>query len=536
MGRTLLIAAWLALASVSIAFARKDEPDNSVNGSEEAFGRLREIHQPDTPAFTVEDAIDKFFPEGEDAVDEGSYPATDAWERDFDLRRVKPEEISYSGRIFGRYSDDAISGIEKWEKELELNLGYGDWDAYFRFGDFNNFAYENDPLKWEKARLRYRHGDTKLTIGTYSVLFGRGLALNIYEDRIVEHDTELEGVKLEQRLGDAELTVLTGTWSNGMIAKDFEASAARIAFPLGSDADVGVHAVEVTMPVDAGVDPIPTLDYSILGADLTARLGDVSLFAETAQLDRDKSEVGNPFDLEGKDGTAHYVNLSYSVPRFSISGEYKHYEGMAHPFNVAPPVKRWFENASADLNDEEGWATEMALDLFDDGSLFTFRYGQTNSLGGLLPHHEFYASYASPAEGEFSWIGEWWEVNKYGDEHSMQQITANQVLSEDYSTTGTVQRERIQPGFGDPFIDYIFIGELAYQSTANLNFIYETTGEENPEVQTAWRAWEVRYRPDEDQEFNLLVGTRRDGFVCSGGICRLEPAFDGLKLDYLRRF
>ena len=93
----------------------------------------------------------------------------------------------------------------------------------------------------------------------------------------------------------------------------------------------------------------------------------------------------------------------------------------------------------------------------------------------------------------------------------------------------------IDPGFIDPYIDYIYEAEVAYQSLFNLAYTHETTGQAEVE-EDQWGIWEFKFKPDELQELNLAVGSRREGLTCSGGVCRLEPAFDGVRVDYLRRF
>jgi hypothetical protein len=85
--------------------------------------------------------------------------------------------------------------------------------------------------------------------------------------------------------------------------------------------------------------------------------------------------------------------------------------------------------------------------------------------------------------------------------------------------------------------DHIFEFDLAFRSEWILVYTIENTGLDVGEGGIdQWKIFEVKYRPDEEQEWNLVMGSRREGFVCSGGVCRLEPAFDGIKIDYLLRF
>jgi len=51
-----------------------------------------------------------------------------------------------------------------------------------------------------------------------------------------------------------------------------------------------------------------------------------------------------------------------------------------------------------------------------------------------------------------------------------------------------------------------------------------------------WNLVEVKLQENGVQELSLAYGKRREGFVCSGGVCRTEPEFDGWKIEYLRFF
>ncbi|HWN83157.1 MAG TPA: DUF6029 family protein, partial [Candidatus Udaeobacter sp.] len=56
------------------------------------------------------------------------------------------------------------------------------------------------------------------------------------------------------------------------------------------------------------------------------------------------------------------------------------------------------------------------------------------------------------------------------------------------------------------------------------------------ETETAFLAGEVSYQFLERHEVSLFVGARNAGFVCVGGVCRQEPAFDGAELRLISRF
>jgi len=51
-----------------------------------------------------------------------------------------------------------------------------------------------------------------------------------------------------------------------------------------------------------------------------------------------------------------------------------------------------------------------------------------------------------------------------------------------------------------------------------------------------WRAWEASVHLNEHLDAMVFYGSQPAGVLCSGGICRTEPKFDGLKLWLIGRF
>ena len=506
-----------------------------IESADDAFDELRRIADPDYGGDSVEDAIAQFYREGE--VDEGTYPASEMWERDFDLTPTDPERLGYSGRMFFRFSNDDISGVEKWEHEYELSLQYGSWDSYLRWSDFNAFPNRDDPFRWDKGRVRYRGDGFKATAGSLGALFGRGLALNLYEDQVLEHDNEIEGVKAEVEVGEGDLTVLWGTRKPRSEPQHSTVTGARISAPLTDDVEVGLHAVQVEFPaLGATVESPDMLDYDLVGGDIQVRSGPFKLYAETVGLQRDAVEYGNPaWDFEGRNGTGHYVNVGLTGDGYAFTGEYKDYQGIGQPFTILPPVRHWSEAASADPYDDVGYGGGLFWDALGDGSLFDLHYAQDNAKDGDRAYTECSVIYTSPAVERITWVGEYWYVLELGQKHDIQRLSLSRPLDEAWTASTFLEREEIDPGFIPPWEDWIVEGELTFQSIFNVAYTWETTNE--PDVESNhWGIWEFKYRPDENQELALAVGSRREGLVCSGGICRLEPEFDGVKADYLVRF
>ncbi len=535
--RYLLFALACMICCAQYAWAAADSEDGTYEDSEAIFESIHKVRSPETAGESIEDVLARMFKEAE--VDEGTYPASEIWERDLDLRRTKPPTLGYSGRIYGKFSKDDVSGVEKWERELELSLNYDEWDAFFRYSDYQPFANKQDPTRLEKAQIRYRHGDGKYTLGSLGAVFGRGLALNMYQDKPTDFDNEVEGVKVEYTLGKTELTALYGTRKDRGQRHNSEVRAARVAVPIGNDAVIGAHFVQSKFP-DLAYNPTNPLllDYDVYGGDITVRKGPMTLYAETARLDRSVEETATElWDQDGRQGKGYYLNLGFSWPGISIAGEYKDYQGLYQPFSVLPPLRRYYEQSKAEPNDDKGylfsatWAPSRKND-----SYFLGTYAQGSSHTEVLPYTEMNLAYSSRTDRKQSFVPEYWRVVMSGTIREIWRLSSSRKLNEDWTASGSYEHERFNPVYSKGYVDFIYQGELAYQSKFNVSFTQEETGNDLSGARSYWKLWEFKIKPDERQEINIITGSRRDGFVCSGGVCRPEPAFEGLRVDYVFRF
>ena len=530
------VGVWL-LAAILLccapAFA-ENEADEVYESASDALESMQQETRPETGGETAQEVISQFFPEVDE--DEGTYPASEFVDHGFLLRRQGPAKGHYSGQLFAKYSQDKISDVEKWEKELELNLGYKDFDAYFRVGDISAFAYQKDPFRWEKGQVRYKYKDSRVTVGSFGALFGRGLALNMFEDRGLDFDNEAEGIKIEQEIKGGQLTALYGYRKLRDELTRTRVAAARFSAPINDELEFGVHTVDIKLPDNnSTAETMLLTDWELMGGDITWRPGHFRLYGEVVGLERPILEEGQGFNKRGEDGLGYYYNVAYSVPGFSIDVEHKNYRRLTTPFNVLPPVRRWNEAATASPDADKGYGVGLNWSPADDGSLFSAHYAQEQK---YAPYSELLMSYGGPTASSFHYILENWQINNLNEKHQYNRATLSQTLNEDWSSSLLLEHERRNLGFKKPFNDWTFEPEIAYQSKFNLIYTYEFSGEERvtPDQRKEWKLWEIKYKPDGDQEFNLVLGSRQAGFVCSGGVCRPEPEFSGVRLDYLLRF
>jgi hypothetical protein len=446
-------------------------------------------------------------------------------------------DADYSGRLFWRYSDDDTSGMEKWESEFELNLDVDNLSYYLRLSDLNYFPDQNDPWRWEKGYVKWKDNDFKLTAGSFGALFGRGLTLNMYEDRLLEHDNELEGVKIEYEFEDFDITALYGVRRKFDDIAESEVRGARVEYSLGRGSQIGASIASIEFPDTSYTDAVPrNLNYDVYAGDISLKLDDLKIYGEAAALRRDEVDyLSNSFDSNGDDGEGYFVSASYFGNGFTASAEYKYYRGMGQPFSVLPSVRRWEEQAAATPDDDEGYNFQLLMTPWDDGTQLKALYSQDNSLDKNRGYTEAAFIYTSPPTRRTTWIGEYWHVFESNTDYDIQRLTVNHQYDDDWTFGVHLEREAISPGFTDDYTDFLWQADLSYKSDLNIVYTQEQTGKDT-QANDQWGLLEVLYRPRDDHELNLSYGQRRAGFVCSGGVCRLEPEFDGFRIDYQIRF
>ncbi len=91
------------------------------------------------------------------------------------------------------------------------------WDLY---GDSIESPFPDALVELEKLYASARWTHLELTLGDGYASFGRGMALNLKKNTDIDLDTSIRGARLAARLGDADLTVLSGITNAQQVSQD----------------------------------------------------------------------------------------------------------------------------------------------------------------------------------------------------------------------------------------------------------------------------------------------------------------------------
>ena len=455
-------------------------------------------------------------------------------------------------------SDDSITDTAKFEAELELRYRNQDISAFARLTNDRPFGFQTEPFSLEKRGFEYRFGDWKLDGGDYSLVYGRGLALNAIEERGVDRDAQLDGAMLKGSLGSANVTAFWGDHKSDRV--DFYISGVntdnrgpadrlfggRIDYSL-NHANVGLGWLNADMTRNEH--PLST---SITEFNGSWNPGDFSLYYETAWFNR--PEPGG--SEESMDGRGQLTEALYAAGGFSLSGAWVRYDKASFDYATAPSLKRPdIDNASSHPDDETGYRFES-------------RYSPRTWHGGALRGTYASLNGIERKDQEFRDLFVEWTSSPMKDwSGSLSYDHISGYLLYYGSIDGKDENYRFTLDGPCPLMGTLHLQgryrllENSYQNDDEtqlgldwnvtpeftLGFFRETSTRpiEPPPpgligIPTAspghWNSGYLNWAPDPWTEIQLTIGSQRGGFRCAGGTCAQLPPFKGVRLTYYRVF
>lgn len=240
----------------------------------------------------------------------------------------------------------------------------------------------------KKRYVEFRKDNLYIRAGDSFSLYGRGLALNLFENRALAYDTGIDGIKMEYHTEFVKFN-LTG----GNIAYvDFLDLARKESYKLraGSVEITPMREFSLGMNFVSGKyePPMPNqpAQFNIPEYFGRVQIADIDLYASYAEKRTTLTVLGDTTGTHK--GTGFYGSVSYTAESFGVSFEYKDYRfGIAEPFRERPNRNRArrmlaFQNPPivhkehsftllsryphvVDFNDEVGYQVDIFYTLFE---------------------------------------------------------------------------------------------------------------------------------------------------------------------------
>ena len=441
------------------------------------------------------------------------------------------------------------------EKEIMDN-----WlDIAYQFGGFRTgvMVRSEAPSEYGDRDNRIEHrffefdsDEFHIRAGHFFGIFGRGLLFNSYEDRVVRVDTRLDGIKATWRRDGLTATMFSGTPSVQPV--DVRGLDLEYALPRG----LKVAASGVTYRPDDYLSPEQKINrewFYSARARQNFSFGDYYVEFGQRSLDAGNLESGEP-----DDGEALYANVNLYRGPLSLSWERSFYKRFAvvpaadgtTPLNRPPSLTREFtwtlmNRHPHNLNPENERGHNLDL-IFTEGPWTLAGSGvRLKRLDGETVYEMGYASLQREKLGPLKLTA---GFGYQETEDIRQSVVGELSWKMDGDVTWTLQAEhqhvRLEEGFG--FDNGEFDNEwfkLEYERAPSwaVAVFFETNNmydEQRPstEKKGPFPAAQITYTLGRGGNLNLWAGKRQAGYLCSGGVCKFEPAFEGVEFYGLFRY
>lgn len=464
---------------------------------------------------------------------------------------VMAKGSSYVSRwnVTTEYTDDSLSDTTKFESKIEWTLKGEYFTLFARYGNDWPFPYQEKDPKLMKRFVAFDLGDVDIKLGDFSIVLGRGILLSATEDMSLGRNSMLDGIKFDVNHGPWDGVLFYGIHKSDTV-NDYPTGVNTFGDPdrlRGGSVGYDFGDIDVDLfYFDSYIaDNFEEYNDAFMGFDIALNVLDWRFLYE-----HDFRDTYQGFD----DGRAHYAEISGGWPGLAVTLQYKDYWNMEHSYNAPPRLRRGdLEEAAISPNDERGYmATLIYNPEWLGESYFTSIFAASEDTERLKPFHEFYLEYQHDLLKDTTFTLGFDYVK--GNLQTYNYLPAKYrdfIFEVDHAMGGDalhlhLRYTNIDGELGDEEekelgIDYSFADGLT------LSLFYETSTKEfepaplgldqiSGESPGEWLALKAFYDIDRDTSMELLWGSQRGGYECSGGTCAQLPPFKGLQIILRRVF
>jgi hypothetical protein len=448
------------------------------------------------------------------------------------------------------------------EDKLDLKVRYGDLNGnlgLFLFEPSKPWVGLRQPLRLIDYTVAYSPKRFEILYGKYYQTFGKGLALRSFSDDDFRHYKSLNGLR-----GTAHLPFKTDVILLGGRLRDifFEENTYKIRNVAdSSDQVLGADLSSRPMKyfgfggryvrLNRSTDLTPRGFTELFGGNVLGNAGPIEVYGEICQ------RLGTKPGIGGREkGLGYYLNAAASAGAYSIIGEYMDYDHLAVPsalyhYNDPPtPIQ-----SGVVINtgvDEKGFG--ITANGTPIGPLFLQGYF------GRLYTHDNTSSGVVEGEGKVRYsLGTAWTfeakfnnlyqkaIELHVDERNVAKPVAHVNWVNGQHTLAFegeyafVSEQTDDPTQTAPWKYHESVVALSYGYGANLLF---TVGYQSVDLklarryndETSWPLFETVWSINDRNVLRVRIGSERGGYTCSGGVCRFEAPFTGVKMQLISRF
>ena len=450
-------------------------------------------------------------------------------------------QIELSGNNYLEYSNDVDLDTVYFEDWTDLSLGYKNW----RLGVRYEFHLPPQPYSQDSVGqgisqrfLEYKKDGLTFTIGNFYSLFGRGLVLRSFENRMLRWDTNIDGVKFEYYHDFIDFQILGGT------PRDRRGRRREVlqggTFTLKPLQMVYLGSSYVTSDLQSH----GRVHWGAVHAGLNFDWG--NFYAERAFKDFPDSEL---------EGEAFYGMGNLFWGPFTALVEYKDYDQYDLTERTSeknPPSELTYNNPPAvcrehlftlmnrhqlvqNANDEKGYLVELTY-TYQDALVLTVNHSKTENHQGLMLYHEYFGQLEWDPSYTLNFAGGAGEQKDPEARYLNLVGTAKYGFSDYYSAKMIIEHQHVTIQYNDrQFYNQMY----TFSFDRSPRFTISVLGERSTDQETdkdLWLGGQLDIHFLDDFDLTIFGGARREGKVCIGGVCVFRPEFEGIELRLINRF
>jgi len=483
---------------------------------------------------------------------------------------VSAQDLRITGANHAEYwlfVDDRLDSADLKEhitEKLKLAVDYRDITMRGVFFFWDPSLYSLGKLYYFDYSVQYKKAPVNILYGRYYTTFGRGLCLNQFLDEDFNNDNSLFGLKVDFSLLKSQLTMLTGKPRNIFFEElkytvkndttdqirgvNLETGLLNFENDWGINTAIGGRYVRINRLTDL----TPKAFTELFGGNFNFKIGPWENYFEYGRHWGTIPVVGGR--LRG-DGFLFTSGLSFSG--FGVSVQYIDYTdigfgGAGYRYNEPPtPIK-----SGISVNrgiDEIGYGISLLASPFDFLSL-EIDNNKVSTHDPILSRFEQVFHFMEDMDGVLEQTlkaifhpTDLSEVS-FGVDHLIKQRIELPVQKK----TETKPYIDLQYDFGSFFVETEFEQTTTQSDTSKYNdravsisigkpekFVLTLRGEKRDRVpewlipklgeETFWPMLELSLDLTTRHNLRLRIGGEKGGLVCSGGVCRFEEPFRGVK-------
>jgi len=484
--------------------------------------------------------------------------------------------------------DNLLYGGESW---FNLNYRISGFDFGLRFDLYQNSNLPNPLDAYTGQGIGYcsiQKSVQKLgiTVGHFYDQIGSGIVFRSYEERPLAIDNALLGVRLTYDLTDNwQVKAFTGRQknpfgANGLIVGNYKpiikgvniegfleiGETASIVPGIGminrtldqESIDLIVADINTYSPIDSF---IPKYNVYSMTAYNTLTAGDISWYVEGAYKTKEAIQGPNG-QFINRDGTMLFSSLSYSRKGLGITLSGKRAENFTlrtSPtevlnnglLNYLPPMsrqssKRLLARYNAAVQELGEWGFQVDI-LFRAGKNISgnVNFSNISDLNNNLLYREIYTEAKYKKSRVWSLLGgvQYQQYNQEIFEGKpgvplVQSIVPYTEFTYKFSDKKKSIRTELQYQYTEQDFGQWIFGLVEFNIAPHWSFsasdMINIVPKKSSDIEHYY-SFSTTYTRKANQ-FTLSYVKQVEGIVCTGGVCRFEPAFNGVKVQVTSRF